>query len=166
MDTKSGDQVKIKTTPKDFFLNLLSIVTLYGSAIAFLTLIFQYVNVWLPDPLEGGQYYVRQGAFRAIRWSIASLIIIFPVYILTNWFLNKSYAKVPEKRYLKIRKWLIYFTLFAAALIIIGDLVTLIYRLLGGEFTLRFILKVVAVFFVAGNIFGYYLWDLRKYKIE
>ncbi len=164
MDSKETN--KLKTTPKDFFLNLLSIVTLYGSAIAFLTLIFQYVSVWLPDPLEGGQHYLLQGAFNAIRWSIASLIIIFPVYVLTNWFLNKSYAKVPEKRYLKIRKWLIYFTLFAAALIIIGDLVTLIYRLLGGEFTLRFILKVLAVFFVTGNIFGYYLWDLRKYKIE
>jgi hypothetical protein len=65
-----------------------------------------------------------------------------------------------------IRKWLIYFTLFAAALIIIGDLVTLLNRFLEGELTVRFLLKVLAVFFVAGSVFYYYLWDLRKHKTE
>ena len=73
---------------------------------------------------------------------------------------------MPEKRNLRIRKWLIYFTLFAAALIIIGDLVALIFSLLGGELTVRFLLKVVTIFFVAGSVFYYYLWDLRRHNIE
>jgi len=152
------------TSPKDVFLHLLAIITLYASAGSFLTLIFQYVNVLLPDPLEVGQRL--SSAYSSIRFAISSLIVVFPVYLLTSHFLNKNYEAVPSKRNLKIRKWLIYFTLFAAALIIIGDLVALINNLLGGELTVRFLIKVLAVLFVAGSVFSYYFWDLRKYKTD
>jgi hypothetical protein len=155
-----------KTGPKDVFLHLLAILTLYASAIAFIALIFQYINVLIPDPLEMQGGYALQSSYQAIRWAIASLIVIFPVYIFSVWYLNKNYIASPEKRNLRIRKWLIYFTLFAAALIIIGDLVALIFNLLGGELTTRFLLKVLTVFFVAGSVFYYYLWDLRRHNIE
>lgn len=154
-----------KTSPKDVFLHLLAILTLYGSAIAFTTLLFQYINILIPDPLEYNPY-TRDSAYSSIRWAIASLIVIFPAYIATGWFLNKNYIHFPEQRNLKIRKWLIYFTLFAAALIIMGDLVALIYNLLQGELTLRFFLKISTIFFVAGSIFSYYLWDLRRHNIQ
>lgn len=140
-------------------------VTLYVSAVAFTVLIFQYVNILIPDPLYP-ESYVPSSAYRSIRWAIASLVVVFPAYLWTSWFLGKSYTAVPDKRNLRIRKWLIYFTLFAAALIILGDLVTLVFRLLEGELTLRFVLKVFAVFFVAGSVFGYYLADIRKHRIE
>ncbi len=158
--------MEVKTSPKDVFLHLLSIVALYTSGIAFLVLIFQYINVLLPDATTDGNYYAFQSSMTAIRWSISSLIIVFPVYIASVWFLNKSYDKTPARRKIWIRKWLLYFTLFAASLIIIGDLVTLINNLLNGELTLRFLLKVLAVFFVAGNVFGYYLWELKNKKAE
>lgn len=156
---------KLKSGPKDVFLHLLSIIALYGSAASFITLIFQYINVLLPDPLEGG-YYVLSGAYSAIRFAISSLVVVFPVYILTSWYLNKIYGENPEKRDLRIRKWLVYFTLFAAGLIIMGDLVALINTLLGGELSLRFILKVLTIFFVSGSVFGYYIVDLKKNKSE
>ncbi|MDP1719055.1 MAG: DUF5671 domain-containing protein [bacterium] len=158
--------MELKTSPKDVFLHLLSIVALYTSGIAFLVLIFQYVNVILPDLVAINDYYSMQSAYTAIRWSISSLIVVFPVYILSAWFLNKNYSASPAKKKLWIRKWLVYFTLFAAALIIIGDLVTLLNNLLNGELTLRFIIKVLAVFFVAGNVFFYYFWELRHKKAE
>ena len=41
-----------KTSPKDFFLHLLAIATLYASAINFGTLIFKYIDLALPDPLS------------------------------------------------------------------------------------------------------------------
>ena len=153
---------QIKVTPKDFFLHLLSIVALYVGAISFLVIIFQYVNLAFPDLLEQGYYFNSDGAYRAIRWAIASLIVIFPVYVFTTRFLNGEYAKEPEKRELRVRKWLLYFTLFVAALTIIGDLVRLIFNFLEGEITVRFLLKVLAVLFVAGSVFYYYLQDLRK----
>lgn len=153
-----------KVSPKDVFMHLLAIVTLYGSAVSFGALLFQMITIWIPDVLEYNAY-ARESALQAIRWAIASLIIVFPVYIGTTWMLNKSYTAEPEKRNLRIRKWLTYFTLFAASVIIIGDFVTLIYNLLGGELTLSFLLKVAVVLFVAGSVFYYYLWDLKRHNI-
>ena len=119
------------------------------------------MNVFLPDPLADGAYYLS-GAYGAIRWAISSLIVVFPVYLWSTRFLNKLYQKSPDKKDLRIRKWLVYFTLFAAGLIIIGDLVALINNLLGGELTIRFLLKVLTILFVTGSVFGYYLWDIRS----
>ena len=51
--------------------------------------------------------------------------------------------------------------LFIAATALIGDVTTLVYNLLGGELTMRFVLKVVTVALIAGTAFTYYLRDLR-----
>src|SRR3989344_2392032 len=153
-----------KVGPRDVFLHLLAIVTLYASAISFLVLIFDYIDAFTPDPLVDQGYYNLSGIYQSIRWSLASLIVVFPVYILSARFLNKTYLTDPSRSNLRIRKWLLYFTLFVAALIIIGDLVTLIYRFLGGELTIRFLLKMVTVLFVAGAVFGYYLAELKRYR--
>ncbi len=147
-----------KNLPKDVFLHLLGIITLYVSAISLITLFFQYINLGFPDPLENYGYMSVSGP---IRWAMASLIIIFPVYLFVSWLLHKDAQVNPEKRELKIRKWLVYFTLFITAVTIITDLVTLIYNFLGGDLTARFALKILVVLLVAGKIFWYYLWDLK-----
>ncbi len=160
-----NEAIKPRTSPKDFFIHLLSILSLYFSAVSFLVLIFQYINLLIPDVLTDN-VYSEASYLGSLRWSLASLIIVFPVYITTNWFLNKSYGQTPEKRLLRIRRWLVYFTLFATALIIIGDLVMLLYTFLNGEITMRFVLKIISVFFVAGSIFTYYFWDLKLHQTE
>src|SRR3989338_1754754 len=109
-----------KATPKDFFINVLAIITLYVSAASFLTVVFQMINLYLPDILEGGYQY-PSGNLDAIRFSLSSLVVFFPVYLGTMAFLQKEYANHPFKRSLWIRRWIIYFTLFAASLIIMGD---------------------------------------------
>ncbi len=150
------DQIQ-KTYPRDVFLHLLTIITLYFSAFNFIRLIFEYVNVAFPDPLN--PHYDPGGS---MRWAIAALIVIFPVFLWGSRFLNNDIAKAPEKAELRIRKWLIYFTLFAAAALIIGDLVALVFNFLQGEFTLRFLLKVLTVLVTALAVFWYYFYDLRK----
>ena len=149
-----------RNLPRDVFLHLFAIVGLYWSAISFITLCWQYINHFFPDPLT-----IRYGNFSspgAIRFAVASLIIIFPLFILASWQLNKIYRREAGVRDSRIRKWLIYFTLFAAALIVMGDLVSVIYNFLGGDITIRFILKALSVMVVAGVVFGYYLNDVRR----
>jgi hypothetical protein len=154
-------EASAKAGPKDVFLHLLAIIMLYVSVGSFIALIFQYINVWIPDKALEGNYYSAQYAYASMRWSIAILIVVFPVYFWSTWFLKKEYDKEPVKLELKVRKWLLYFTLFAMAMIIIGDLVALIYNFLQGEMTMRFFYKILTVLLVAGTVFKYYLLDLQ-----
>lgn len=153
----SNDTV-IKSTPKDVFLHLLNIVTFYISVISFITLYIQYISALFPDPLNF--YYMMMA--NAVRWSTSVLVIAVPVYLLTSWLLGKDLASSYEKRELKLRKWLIYFTLFISAITIIVDLITFVYRFLDGDLTIQFFLKVLVVLLVAAAVFGYYIWDLRR----
>lgn len=139
-------------------MHLLGFFALYVSVISFLTLLFQYINVIFPDKLDF--YYT--GILNAIRWSTSVLLVVFAVFVLINWLLEKDFAKNSVKRDLKFRKWLIYFTLFIAAITIIVDLITLINNFYNGELSARFALKVLAVLLVAAGIFGYYFWDLKR----
>ncbi|HEY4474805.1 MAG TPA: DUF5671 domain-containing protein [Candidatus Paceibacterota bacterium] len=152
-----------KNLPRDVFLYLLSIVTLVASAVSFGVLVFQYINVYFPD-LINDYYYSASNYYGTIRQALATLIVIFPVYIWVSRFLKKDIEENPEKRELKIRKWLLYLTVFVAALVIIGDLVTLINTYLNGEITMRFILKVLAIIFIAGSVFSHYYFELRELK--
>ncbi len=154
-----------KNLPRDVFLYLLSIVTLVASAVSFGVLVFQYINVYFPDLLTD-YYFSPSSYYSSIRQALATLIVIFPVYIWVSRFLKKDVDENPEKRELKIRKWLLYLTVFVAALVIIGDLVTLINTFLNGELTMRFILKVLTILFIAGSVFSYYFSELRELRTK
>ena len=72
----------------------------------------------------------------------------------------------PTKRASKIRRRLTYVTLFIASCVLIGDFTYVVYSFLGGELTVRFVLKALVVAVIAGTAFGYYLWDLRANERE
>lgn len=147
-----------RSLPRDVFVHLLMIAMLYAAAVSFLALLFQYINAALPDKLN--TYY--PAILDAIRRSEATLLIVFPAYLLLSWVIGRDFAKTNGLREFKLRKWLVYFTLFISAITIIVDLVTLIYNFLGGDLKTSFVLKVAAVLLTAAAVFGYYLWDLRR----
>lgn len=146
-----------RSTARDVFSHLLAIATLYVGVISFTTLCFQYINVKFPDLLN--LYY--SGALDTIRQAMAALIVVWPVFILMSWLIQRDIKADPDKHNVGIRKWLLYLTLFVTSITIIVDLVTLINYFLNGEITTRFILKVLVVLGVAITVFWYYLWDLR-----
>ncbi len=123
-------------------------------------MLYQFINRAFPDPLA--YLYGGDPTASIIRMDIASLIIAFPVFLWISWILGRDIKKDSEKRSSKIRKWLTYLTLFIAAGIIIGDLIALVFNLLAGDITMRFLLKVLVVGGIAGGIFGYYLSELRR----
>lgn len=147
--------------PRDVFLYLLSIITLIASAVSFGIVVFQYINVYVPDVVSD-PYFSRSSYLSSMRYALATLMIVFPVFLWVSSFLKKDVANFPEKRDLKIRKWLLYLTLFAAALVIIGDLVALLRNFLEGELSQRFIFKVITILFIAGSVFVHYLSELKE----
>jgi hypothetical protein len=152
-----------KTTAKDFFFYLAGFATLYVSAISLLSLLFAIVNKAFPDALNSAYYYGSYDPYSAgMRMAIASLIIVFPLYLVVASYLNRYLRANPEKKDIGVRKWLTYLTLFLTGIAVVTDLVVLVNTFLGGEITTRFILKVLAVLVVSGAVFWYYLYDLKK----
>ena len=146
-----------KASPWDVFINLLAVIALYASTWALLALLFSFVDVAFPDPIDS-----RIDIRDTIRYGLAVLIIFFPAYGWSWRAIEVDRAANPAKR----RRWLrtcpIYLTLFLAGMMALTDLSCLVYYFLAGDLTLRFGLKVVAVAMVAGAVFAFYLHALRR----
>lgn len=149
---------RAQVSARDAFLYLLMFAMLYLSAYYLGTLLFQFINSAYPDaanPYE--QNYLDEN----IRWATATLIVAFPVFLFMAARTARAIRSDATHRNSAVRKWLTYLTLFVAAGVIVGDSITLIYNLLSGDTTTRFVLKVLVVAAIAGAAFGYYTWSLR-----
>lgn len=150
-------------SPREAFLYLVLFATLYLSAYHLGSLLFDFINRAFPDAADPDN---ASRLVQSMRWSVASLVIAFPVFLFVARHLGKDLARNPVKRLSAVRRWLTYLTLFVAATVLVGDLITLVYNLLGGELSMRFVLKVLVVGLIAGAIFGFYLRDLRREESE
>jgi hypothetical protein len=149
---------------REAFLYLVLFTTLYLSAYYFGCLLFEFVDRAFPDP--SANQYRWHSAADTIRWAASSVVVAFPIFLLVSRRVYRELRLNPVKRLSAIRRWLTYLTLFVTAGFLIGDLTTLVYNALGGELTIRFVLKVLVVGLIAGTVFGYYLWDLRGEERE
>jgi hypothetical protein len=153
---------KQHTTPKDFFLYVGSIIALYVSAGSLLAVLFAIINAVFPDAINPYYDYYSGG----MRFAIASLIIVFPIYVGLSWIIRRDIVANPAKRELSVRKWLVYLTLFVTGLVVVGDFIAILNVFLGGELTMRFVAKVIAILVVSGAVFAYYLYDIRRSAVE
>lgn len=142
---------------QNFFLHLGVIVALYTSAISFIAFMFQAINYAFPDR----QAYYGDPFGTGMRMAISTLFIAFPVMIylikLTHGFLKKNTSLKDGA----VRRWLAYFTIFVAGIVLAGDLIFTLNQFLSGEITTRFILKALTVLFVAGAVFWFTFKDLK-----
>ncbi len=143
----------------EVFIYLILFVTLYASAFSLGDLVFDFIDRALPDPLERR---TDIAFLDTIRTSLSVLIVTFPLFLIAFRHVTRAIAGDPTKRGSRPRKWLTYGTLFIAAVALISDVSTLVYNVLGGEFTLRFGLKVATVAVLAGGIFSYFLIDMKR----
>lgn len=145
---------------RDAFLYLVLFSMLYTVAFNLGSLLFQLINTWMPDPATEGRM-PAEFIGQAIRWSVSALVVATPVFLFVASLTAREMREDPVKRSSKVRRWLTYVTLFIAAGVLIGDVTTLVYNVLGGELTARFVLKVLVVGAISGAVFTYYLFDLR-----
>ncbi|MEN1926719.1 DUF5671 domain-containing protein [Luteimonas sp. MJ293] len=145
---------------REVFLYLLMFATLYLSAWHVGSLLFDLINLAFPDAADGE--FARGRLDSSMRWSIAGVVIAFPVFVFVARRLAREVADSPVRRLSAVRRWLTYLTLFFAASVLIGDMIVLVYSLLGGGLSARFLLKVLVVAAIAGTVFGWYLQDLRR----
>lgn len=154
--------MQAKATPKDFFLWAGAMVALYVSVFSLITLLFQYIDYAFPDVVSQYSYY-NDPYSGTIRFAMASLIVLFPTYVILMQIIRREALKDSSRLTIWVRRWALYLALFIAGASIAGDLVVLLNTFLGGEITSRFVLKVVVVFLIAGGFFMHFLADLREY---
>jgi hypothetical protein len=148
-----------KLTAKDFFLHIATTILLFAGTIALLNILFEVINVAFPQVTQN-EYY---NPSRSISFPVATLIVVFPLFLFLANLIQKSFVIDPSKKEFAIRKWLIYITLFVAGVVLSGDLITLIYFFLDGqELTTGFLLKILSVLVVIGLIFCYFIDDLKN----
>lgn len=150
---------------REAFLHLLAFASLYTTVISLVVLFFTYIDRLFPDPAFERPYYY-DADLSTIRWSMAAIIVTFPIFLWVSRLLLREMRQSPERAWSAIRRWLTYLTLFIAAGALAGDFIALIYQLLEGELTIRFLLKVFVVFVLAGLTFTYYLLSLRSSSHE
>lgn len=152
-----------KVTPKDFFLWAGAMVAAYGSVIAFITLLFQYINYTYPDPLAASYQIFTTPYSGPMRFAMASLIVLVPVAVVLMRFIRRDIEQDGSKAELWVRRWALVLTIFVAGAAVVGDLITLVNYFLGGDLTTRFVLKVIVLLLVAGAAFLHFFADLRGY---
>ena len=110
----------------------------------------------IPDPADRSY-----GGGSSARWSIASLIVFTPLFLL----LNRRVALLSRgdggRRRSLVRKWFASMTLLVASVVFLADGIYVIYALLNGELTLRFAAKAALVAGMAALVFAYYRDELN-----
>jgi hypothetical protein len=149
---------------REAFFYLLLFTTLYTSAFNFGSLLFIFIEKAIPDPALAADAVSRIDY--QIRSAISALMVAFPIFLYLSRKINRELLNTPAGRASGIRRWLTYLTLFIAAGIIIGDVIALLFNLLGGELTLRFILKAATIGGISGTVFLFYLKGLRREEKE
>jgi hypothetical protein len=128
-----------KVTPKDFFLWAGAMVAAYGSVIAFITLLFQYINHVYPDPLQS--MYFAMPYSGPMRAAMACLIVLVPVAVLLMRLIRRDIQKDRSKADLWVRRWALVLTIFVAG-------------------------TAVVIVLVAGASFLHFFADLRGYWMK
>jgi hypothetical protein len=154
-----------KLTPKFFFLSLGVVVSLIASVTAFLNLVFETLNKQFPDALNSVyQYGYNSYSFDTARSALATLIIIFPAFLIISYFWQKASRGDMGSIDTTVRKWMLYLITFLSGIVVVVDLVTLVRYFVAGEITTRFILKVAITLVIAAGIGMYYIFELQGRK--
>jgi hypothetical protein len=149
------------SSPQEFFLYLLMFLGLAFSAFGAGSVLYGYIDKFITDR-EFNLYIAYNQGF--VKFGISAIVIAGPIFFGIARLITKRINKGLISLDSKIRKWLTYVVLFIASAILVGDLIALVVNFLSGDIASSFLLKVLVILVIAGGIFGYYFWDMRRSK--
>ncbi|MFW5888432.1 MAG: DUF5671 domain-containing protein [Patescibacteria group bacterium] len=158
-----NDQNQNNHDAKFAFFYLLSLVALIFMSLSTGMVIFQAINKYIS---EIGAAYSARFSSDSLRFAISALVVSIPVfYVITSKIYKSLYrgALDPDSG---IRKWLSYFILFISSVVMIVWVIITVNNFLDGELTLKFALKFLTVLVIAGTVFGFYLYDIKREAVK
>ena len=145
----------------DYSLKFFSFVLL-GTITCFLGyLYFLVIDRFFSDELFVASSYQRQAFLDGIHYSIAALIVAYPLYCFVmrhglRYVVSGEFHKEP-----KLIRIFTYFVLFITSITILGDLIYVIFTFLEGELSIRFILKALVVLAIAALVLRFYYLERK-----
>lgn len=136
------------------YFALLGVVAGYVGALA-----FAFIDAMFADDLAARNW---RNSVSSLRWGIAALVVGYPIFVYLGARLGAARRANPERRASRVRAWLTYVTLMFAALVLIGDLISVVYHFLSGELGARFLAKAGVVAIISGAILWNYGRDAER----
>jgi hypothetical protein len=144
--------------PRNVFVYLLNLLTLYLSAIGAGVLIWGLADHWFPDPIQ------RFSSAGAIRTGISMVVVAFPVFMYVSVYMTRKLDAGELPATSVLARVMTFATLFIIAVTAIVDLIAILYTFLGGDLTARFTVKAFGILAITGLVFLYYLGEMRRLK--
>jgi len=146
-------------TAKFTFFYLISLITLVAASLSICTIIFQIINKTIIDILDNwqGRYFPE-----ALKNGISTLFISAPIYFFIMSRIYKNLQSGLLDRNSQLRKWLTYLVLLISGIAFFSWLIGIMNSFLDGELTLKFILKAITALGIAGLIFSFYFYDIKR----
>ena len=115
-------------------------------------LAFWLIEAWLPEAntMRG------HGTARSMRWSVAVLVVILPLFLWLQARTDRAARANPGQLRSPTRKRFGAATLFLAALVLLADAIAVVFAFLNGDMTLQFLAKAAIVALVAGLIIAWF----------
>ncbi len=140
---------------REAFFYLSTFACLYVSAVAFVILLFNLIEISIPDALQPA--WDNDWIYSSIRSSLSTVVVFFPLYLLFSWLIHRDTQCGRMTSGGGVQRWLTYLTLFVIVMTILIDAASLLFWLLEGEMTIRLLLKATVLFAVMLGVFVY-IW--------
>src|SRR6056297_3280071 len=145
------------------FFYLLSLVALLFMALSTGMVLFQIINKLIP---ETSGFYSGSYSSGAMKFGISALVVSIPIFYVLTARIHKNLYQGKLSVDSAIRRWLTYLILFVSSVVMIVWVIITINSFLDGELTLKFALKFLSVLAIAGTIFGFYFYDIKRDNVQ
>lgn len=144
------------------FFYILSLVSLIFVALASGMVLFQVINKEIVDIINeySGRYSDSQ-----MRFAISALVIATPIFYITMRQIYRNLHQGYLDKDSDVRKWLTYLILLVSILVMIGWLIATLNSFLGGELTVKSILKASTALLISGAIFSFFFYDIKRNEV-
>ena len=116
---------------------------------------FQVIDGAIPDPAESGP-----PDRWSMRFSIAAILAFLPLFVALDHRMARHMGMGDQRRRSQARRIFASVTVFAAALVLLGDVVSVVYAFLSGDLTPRLTAKCALVAVTGLLVAGCYREDL------
>lgn len=158
---RSGGAPTDPNTPRDVFTYLLTAIALYITASGVVLILFGLADYWFPS----FDSFTEPSTDDA-RIGISMAVVTFPLLLYLTKLSRSRIRKGDASPDSRLRLAFIYLSFFVVAVVVLVDLMVVVYDLLSGDLTARFLVKALGLLVVAALVFAYYRQELEVHPDE